>query len=59
MKDDQGSPEEPRCLFISVTGSGSTSRRAPSRFAYGALGVVVASDGKTHLMWRCNIVAVS
>jgi len=28
------SPEEPRCLFISVRGSGSTSRRALSRFAY-------------------------
>jgi len=32
MKDDQGPPEEPRCLFISVRGNGSTSRRAPSRF---------------------------
>ena len=59
MKDDQGSPEEPRCLFISVRCSGSTSRRALSRFAYGALGVVVASDGKNHLMWRCNSGVVS
>ena len=58
MKDDQSYPEEPRYLFISVMGS-STSRRAPSRFVYSALGVVVASDGKNHLMWRCKIVAVS
>ena len=60
MKDDECSPEEPRCLFISVRGSGSTLRRAPSRFVYGALGLVVASNRKTRfLMWRCNSVAVS